>query len=242
MKQLRVLLFAAAVVVAFPALSQPSGIGAPDRRIQIIDYDPGRIVPIRAALGYQLMVEFAPGERIENVSIGDALGWQVTPNKRANILFLKPIDGAATNMTVVTDARRYLFELRVLGKSARAQAPYTLRFVYPEPAAVSVVAPPEPEPHALNSAYAVTGSRESTPLRVFDDGRMTYFEWSEQSATPAIFAISADGSESLVNYTVRGRYVVVQQLASRFALRNGKQVAMVTNSAIPLQDSRRSPR
>ena len=74
---------------------------------------------LRGWFGYQLMLEFEPDERIENVSIGDALGWQVTPNRRANLLFLKPVDRtAATNMTVVTDKRRYAFDLVVATRQA----------------------------------------------------------------------------------------------------------------------------
>ena len=44
---------------------------------------------------------------------------------------------------------------------------------------------------------------------------------------PAIFAVAADGSESLVNYVVRGPYIVVEQVAGRFKLRDGKEVATV---------------
>lgn len=207
-----------------------------DPRIQSVEYDPDQVVPIRGVLGYQLMLEFAPDERIENVSIGDSLGWQITPNRRANVLFLKPIDGTATNMTVLTDTRRYVFDLSVSTGSSRYLAPYTIRFTYPQIAvALPVVEEPEPEkpPTVVNDAYTVTGSRENAPIRVFDDGRMTYFEWPAEGPVPAIFAVGADGSESVINYGVRGSYVVVEQLAARFALRNGPQVAMVVNTRYP---------
>lgn len=223
------LLLAASTLTVSPAAAQ----GAADARVRLVDYDPGRVTQIRAALGYQLMLEFAPNERIENVSIGDAVGWQVTPNRRANILFLKPIDGQATNMTVVTDQRRYLFELRLAPKGSKAQPAYAVRFVYPAP----IVAAPEPAreagPQVSNTAYSVTGAPAVAPSRIFDDGEMTYFEWPPEAAAPAIFALAADGSESMVNYAVHGRYVVVQQLAPRFILRDGKQVATVVNAGFP---------
>ena len=41
-----------------------------------------------------------------------------------------------------------------------------------------------------------------------------------------------DGSESLVNTNVRGDYVVVDQIATRFSLRVGKNVATVINQAV----------
>ncbi|MDO8911220.1 MAG: TrbG/VirB9 family P-type conjugative transfer protein [Phenylobacterium sp.] len=207
--------------------------GPGDPHIQSVEYDPDQVVLLNGVVGYQLMLEFAPDERLVNVSIGDSLGWQVTPNRNANLLFLKPIDKrAVTNMTVVTNQRRYAFDLRVSTGPSLARTPYVVRFIYPQ-VAVAAPAPEwvEPPPEVVNAAYVVTGAAESAPVQVFDDGRMTYFAWAPQAAAPAIFAVAADGAESLVNYGVRGGYTVVEQLAPRFMLRNGKQVATVTNQA-----------
>lgn len=211
--------------------------GAADPRIRTVDYNPDEVVLLRGYFGYQLMIEFALDERIENVSIGDALAWQVTPNRKANLLFLKPVSGeAATNMTVVTDRRRYAFELsarRPTGPRAPDMA-YVVRFIYPpEPVAVVMDAepppPPPPPPEKRNVAYTYTGSRASLPSQVFDDGQFTYFQWPETAPTPALFMLSTSGSESIVNYVVRDGYVVVEQLAPRFVLRNGAEVTTVIN-------------
>lgn len=230
-----------AIILALLCLTAPLASawaqGYADHRVLAVDYDPDRVTAIRGAFGYQLMIEFSPNERIENVSIGDAMGWQVTPNKRANILFLKPLDGRATNMTVVTDARRYMFDLRLAPKAAKTPPPYTVRFIYPAPVQAIPLPPADLEPEPVNTAYAIAGSPETAPARVFDDGLATYFEWPATSAIPAIFAVSGDGTESLVNYNVRGRYVVVQQLAGRFALRHSKQLSTVTNTTFPIQVS-----
>ena len=40
-----------------------------DARIRVVPYIPNSIVELKAALGYQLMIEFGPDERIENVAI-----------------------------------------------------------------------------------------------------------------------------------------------------------------------------
>lgn len=209
--------------------------GATDPRIRTVMYDPDQVVSLRAFFGYQMMLEFGPGERIENVSIGDALSWQVTPNRKANLLFLKPIEAAApTNMTVVTDQRRYSFEM-VARKAAgprQADMAYVVRFLYPpETVAVGVEPPPPLPPERRNIAYTYTGSRASLPSLVFDDGRFTYFQWAEGVSTPALFLLAADGSESIVNYSVRDGFQVVEQLAPRFQLRNGKDVTTVINGA-----------
>jgi type IV secretion system protein VirB9 len=230
-------LILALATVAIPLAVHAAVVPRPgfaDPHIQSVDYDPDQLVLLKGQLGYQIMIEFGPGERLESVSIGDSLGWQVTPNRNASVLFLKPLErNAATNMNVVTSQRRYAFELGVLPKGARTTtAPYILRFIYPQ-IAVALETPPPPDtpPEERNRAYVVSGSVDNRPARVFDDGRMTYFAWPPLASAPAIFAVGADGKESLVNYGVRGQYTMVQQLAPRFVLRSGKSVTTVTNQA-----------
>lgn len=220
----------AALAIQYP---QP---GLADPRIQTVAYDPAEVVALRGSYGFQMMLEFGEDERIENVSIGDALAWQVTPNKRASLLFLKPIaNNAATNMTVVTNRRRYAFELTATRSSAArsGEIPFIVRFTYPsEPAPVlAELLPPElpAPPERRNTAYSYTGSRAALPSLVFDDGAFTYFQWPEAASTPALFLLAGDGSESIVNYGVRDGYIVVEQVAPRFVLRNGKDVTTVIN-------------
>jgi len=209
--------------------------GEVDPRIRSIEYDEAQVVTLTGYLGYQMMIEFAPDERIENVSIGDGISWQVTPNHKANLLFLKPMNAAPpTNMTVVTDHRRYAFELRTrhVGHEPQSAIAYVVRFLYPPdttPVRVVATPPPPAPPERRNIAYTYTGSRASLPSEVFDDGRFTYFQWSENTPVPALFLVARDGGESIVNYTMRDGYQVVEQLAPRFVLRNGKDVTYVIN-------------
>ena len=218
-------LVALLMLVALTAARTPQP-GPVDPHIQSIFYEPDEVVRLQGALGWQIMIEFAPDERIENVSIGDALAWQVTPNKRARNLFLKPlIKNAATNMTVITDRRRYAFSLET---TARLRStPWVLRFEYPREVVVAVeeLLPPPPPP--LNFDYATTGDAAILPTRVWDDGLMTYFEFDPDKVIPAIFAGGPGKDESLVNSSTRGRVMIVQQAGGRFTLRTGKQVATV---------------
>ncbi len=231
--------------LAAPALAQtaaPAAASKPaDPRIRTLPYDPDQVHRLVGVMGFQTMLEFAPDERIENVSIGDALGWQVTPNKRATLLFLKPVDRApATNMTVVTDRRRYVFEL-VIAPASAPEAAYVVRFRYPS-VPVEVAAPPARPAMAqapLNAAYTIKGAGALAPTRVFDDGRATYFAWPQQADLPAIFVIGADGVEGLANAVVKDGYLVVDQLAPRFVLRSDKASATVVNGAWQAQGKAR---
>jgi len=208
--------------------------GVVDPRIRTIAYNSDEVVLLTGYLGYQMMIEFQPDERIENVSIGDSIGWQVTPNHKANLLFLKPMGVTApTNMTVVTDRRRYAFDLRArkAPREPTAAMAYIVRFLYVDDTPVHLIAtePPEPPPERRNINYSYTGSRASLPSQVFDDGRFTYFQWAENVSVPALFLVAHDGSESIVNYHIHDGYQVVEQLAPRFVLRNGKEVTTVIN-------------
>ena len=218
-------LLALALVLAVPAQAQ-----MPDAHVQTVFWDPDQIINITGAPGWQITVEFAPDERIENVAIGDALAWQVVPNKRARNLFLKPLlKNAATNMTVFTDRRRYIFALDTGPR--RASTPWVVRFEYPPPPVVlSAEVVVEQAPITENSDYAKAGDAGLLPTRIWDDGRMTYFEFAEEVAIPAIFMGKPGKDEALVNSTMRGRTVVVQQLAAIFTLREGKRVATVRRS------------
>lgn len=215
--------------------------GATDSRIRTVTYDPDQVVRLTGYFGIQTMLEFAPDERIENVSIGDALGWQVTPNKKANLLFLKPLDRtAATNMTVVTDRRRYVFELVVAGpKASTRDLAYVVRFVVPATAPAPVAPQPAPTtPVVRNTAYGVKGDAAIRPTRIFDDGAATYFTWPPQADLPAVFIVGADGVEGLANAVVRDSYLVVDQLAPRFVLRSGKASLTIVNDAFSKETAR----
>jgi type IV secretion system protein VirB9 len=224
------------LMAATPCLAaQTPKPGASDARIRTVAYDAEQVVELKAVFDYQLMLEFGADERIENVSIGDGLAWQITPNKRADLLFIKPISTAVpTNMSVVTDQHRYVF--RLTAQTAAGLRPdaiaYVVKFVYPASEKARPAAPPAPSaPVRKNIAYTYLGSTAALPAVVFDDGRFTYFRWAPAVSTPAIFLLDEDGRESLVNYAVRGGYVVVEQVARRFVLRNGQAVTTLVNDA-----------
>ena len=225
--------------------AQTPAAGPVDPRIRTIVYNPRQVVTLTGQIGFQMVIEFGPNERIENISIGDSLSWQVTPNKKADLLFLKPIDRSPiTNMAVVTNLHRYNFELLSVAASARRAQTYDVRFLYPNEelnAGRTIVAPETPvsdaaSPDSWNFAYSYDGAKTNVPARVFDDGRFTWFQWPEGVDTPAVFVIGDDGKEALVNHIAKGRYFVVEQIAAHFVLRNGIQITQVYNDALKVRE------
>jgi type IV secretion system protein VirB9 len=228
------------LVASHAAQAQIAAVPEPgpgDPRIKQFLYDPNEIVAIRAQLGYEMTIEFDPNERIENVSVGDSLSWQVTPNRKATLLFLKPMaKGVSTSMTVVTSQRIYSFLLTAVeGKTNDPDQMLRLRFLYPEPpAAPEVEAPPPappPRPEDFNFDYSTKGVKTLYPIRVFDDGKATYFQFDSNKDAPAVFFIAPDGKEEIANTRISGAYTVADVTAENFVLRYGKTKADIRNNA-----------
>lgn len=240
------LTISAACLVATPALAR-------DARLLTHRYNAEEVVRVQGQLGVQASIAFADEELIENVAIGDSASWQVTPNKRANLLFVKPLSPRArTNMTVVTDRRTYFFDL----VSAPTAAPlYVLRFTYPDepqrnpgkPGAAPVLAmsaeeaqavaaaPAEaqPDPAKLNFAWRARGKEKLLPSRIYDDGTSTYLTWPAKALLPAMQIKDDKGVEGPVNYAVRGEVLVVDGVPDVIVLRSGKEVAELQRQAPP---------
>ena len=213
---------------------------ARDPRIRIIDYNPDEIFSVTGHTGYQMTIEFEPGEKIETVGIGDSSGWQVTPNGSAKLLFLKPMAVVpVTNMTLVTNKRHYNLELssRNGARERKDAITYVLRFRLPASPPVLVSADPTehpltPVPEAQwNRNYRFEGSTALVPEEIFDDGRYTFIRFAEDLENPAIFTVTGAEDENLVNSNLRGKYVMIDRVAGQIVLRHGKLVTRLFNEA-----------
>ena len=224
---------------AFALLCCTSAVAATDNRIRTQAYSADQIVRILGKAGIQSTIEFAPDERIENVAVGDSSAWQITPNHRASLLFVKPlVPRSRTNMTVVTDRRTYMFDL-VAGDKWTTPV-YALKFSYPneKPAAdpkatqtVAVVTPPQPTPvqvaEKLHFDWNTKGNGKLLPDHVFDDGSALYLTWSKDTPLPAILTVSEDRKEGPVNYRMDGQYIVISPIPANLVLRYGSKYALL---------------
>lgn len=234
-----------AAALALLALAAP--LHAQDPRLVERFYDPGEVVRIEGKANVQATIRFGEDEMIENVAIGDSQSWQVTPNKRANLLFVKPLaERASTNMTVVTNRHTYFFDLVA---SPRIENPlYVLSFSYPkeiEPAPTRQLAAEQPteaelaavtqpeaivDPADLNFAWQGKGDQKLLPARIYDDGSATFIAWSAGTPVPAILVKDRDGTEGPVNFAVRGDVIVIEGVPREIILRSGKDMATLGNN------------
>lgn len=218
---------------------------ATDARIRQVSYSPDDVFSFTAHYKIQSSIEFASGEDIRTISVGDSDGWQIVPS--GNRIFLKPVElDADTNMTVVTSERVYHFEIY-----AREQLDinddemvFVLRFAYPGEKNYSFdednsTAVPtheiEDNPSQYNFAYTISGSDRIAPIRIFDDGEFTFFQFRDINADlPAFFKVDSERREAIINYRTVGDYVVVERVSSMFTLRHGRDIVCVFNEKMPL--------
>lgn len=249
-KRCKIILYTLLAVASHIAMAaeQPLKL-ASDPRIEVVAYSPYNVVPVIGTTFTATQITFGQNEYIESVQNGDIGAWTASINKNLpNMMFIKPtVYNSKTNMTVVTNEHTYYFELISNPKNhaTQAKATYAIHFVYPEQKQAKVEAQirfAEQQKHAEVSAfknpsaynwdYSFHGDRRILPIHVFDDGQFTYMQLQPHQPVPAVFAVlTPNGQESVVNYRIDGRYLVVQRTAPEFTLRVGKhQVATIFNN------------
>lgn len=211
-----------------------------DSRIKVVPFEADNVVPVHASTFTTTQIVFGRSEVIEGIQNGDVDAWTVSVQKGlGHMLFLKPtILGSDTNMTVITNGHTYYFHLMSNKRdtSQSQHATYAIHFSYPNDATHQLtrqlhfnrqrqrtILNAKRNPKDYNWDYSFSGARSIMPLHIFDDGRFTYMQLHRGQDIPAIFAVNnAEGLESVVNYRREGQYLVVQQVAPQFTLRDGK--------------------
>ncbi|MEZ5656893.1 MAG: P-type conjugative transfer protein TrbG [Sphingobium sp.] len=193
---------------------------------------PGQVTDIALQEGEQLV---GPGP----VAAGDTVRWIIGDTvsgsgaaARVHILVKPTRPDIATNLVINTDRRSYHLELRATPETYMA----SVSWIYPQDELIAlrnrnaVAASAAPvatgvDLSALNFRYRIEGDRVPwKPVRAFDDGRQVFIEFPAgiaQGEMPPLFVTRAAGDAELVNYRVRGRYMVVDRLFAAAELRLG---------------------
>jgi len=125
-----------------------------------------------------------------------------------------PVAMGLPSLTAITSA----------GPATRGAPPVV---TMPEPAA----APAPPAPGAVNYRYTYSGPTDIAPVKIYDDGRTTYFKFAA-SESPQIAVLTAKGEALSVNArrTAEG-LVAVDAIAPRFSLKQGGREVLVYNES-----------
>jgi type IV secretion system protein VirB9 len=212
--------------------------------VQVYPYTEGALYQVYAAPGQITDIALQPGEQLVGsgpVAAGDTVRWIIgdtesgSGDTRRIHIFLKPTRaGLQTNLIINTDRRTYHLELRATDETYMASVSWS----YPQDALIALRRQAEAEEAAapaaigtlealdrLNFRYRIEGDTPPwKPIRAFDDGRQAFIEFPTgiaQGEMPPLWIIGAEGGVELVNYRVRGRYMVVDRLFAAAELRLG---------------------
>lgn len=100
--------------------------------------------------------------------------------------------------------------------------------------AASLNAAPISPTSTINYNYTFAGPQSAAPLKIYDDGRATYFKLHSATERPQVAVIAASGEEMSVptNVTADG-VAVVNVVAPRFAIKNNGARVVVYNEKLP---------
>ncbi|HTY49277.1 MAG TPA: TrbG/VirB9 family P-type conjugative transfer protein [Steroidobacteraceae bacterium] len=218
--------------VAAAAVVPQAGPG--DSRVRVARYAADQVYQLHGYVGYQIDLEFEPGESFLGLASGDIEALSFVA--QGNHLFLKPrAPSVGTNITILTDRREYQIDYSASEHMPPGQegVVYVLRFIFaPRPAAAGRIEQrlddaADTRPH--NSDYWYCGPDVLRPVSAWDDGVQTRLTFGDQAEIPAIFVRNEDGSESLVNFSVEAGDVVIHRVAPALVLRRGALTACVVN-------------
>lgn len=234
-----------------------------DGRIKDVFYNEHDVVEVKACSGVATQIVFGEDEKVLDIASGYTLGWEFQHRKNNLYLkprsikvgqtIFKPMsDKWNTNLIVTTNRHIYSFQLILHSKKGNKrfgydpQIAYRIAFKYPvdEKIKASLAADKneiekrfneKPVPRNWNYAMHIgTGSKNIAPAMAFDDGRFTYFQFPNNREIPAIFVVSEDKTETIVNTHVDPKspdVIAVHRVAPEFVLRLGNAVVGVFNEA-----------
>ncbi len=226
---------------------------ASDNRIKTVVYEKNNVIPIYGNTFITTQIIFGSNEKIIDIQGGDADAWTVNVSKMIpNVLNIKPTlinsntDIIVSSIDDQSKIRRYFFHLKSNNNNvASKNQTYAIQFAYPneerkkllkaldyQQLEKKAIVNASANPKNYNWDYSFSGSRSIMPLHVFDDGKFTYLQLRENQDIPAIFSVNnSAGQEAVVNFRRVGDYIVIQQVAPQFTLRDGKyHVASVFNN------------
>jgi type IV secretion system protein TrbG len=211
--------------------------------MQVYPFTQGALYQVYTAVGQITDIALQPGETLVGsgpVAAGDTVRWIIGDTesgtgatKQIHILVKPTRTELMTNLVINTNIRTYHMELRSTEKTYMASVSWqypqdqliALRSQNTEAQAVQPVASGI-DLSRVNFRYEVTGDRAPwRPLRAFDDGKQVFIEFPRgigQGEMPPLFVVGPEGDTSeLVNYRVRGNYMVIDRLFAAAELRFG---------------------
>lgn len=206
-----------------------------DSRIKTFVYSENEIFPVVLHYGYQTAIEFGKEETIQTYSVGNQFVWQFSAVGRT--LFIRPLeDNIVTNMTVITNKRRYYFELysKMTSNSGDEELSYVVRFFYPDGSNDKIKVKPNQQEqikdtHSLikpyNFNYEISGVNKEVISMVFDNGMQTFYKIENTKMMQNNLKITCDNSN--IDAKFIGSYLMINKICKKSDINlNGKKIVI----------------
>jgi len=226
--------------------------------VQVYPFSDGALYQLYAAPGQVTDIALEAGEQLVGsgpVAAGDTVRWIIGDtesgsgvSKRVHILVKPSRPDLLSNLVINTDRRTYHLEMRSsehtymasLSWAYAADQLIALRQQNAQAEAAQPVASGV-DLEALNFRYQIEGDTPPwRPSRAYDDGRQVFIEFPRgiaQGEMPPLWVIGPEGGAELVNYRVRGHFIIVDRLFAAAELRLGgehqKMVRIVRTDGRP---------
>jgi type IV secretion system protein VirB9 len=211
--------------------------------MQVYPFTQGALYQVYTAVGQITDIALQPGEALVGsgpVAAGDTVRWIIGDtesgsgaSRQVHILVKPTRAELTTNLVINSNLRTYYMELRSTSSTYMA----SVSWQYPQDQLIALrrqnsqaeTAQPVAtgvDISRVNFRYEVSGDRAPwRPLRAFDDSRQVFIEFPRgigQGEMPPLFVVGPEGRTSeLVNYRIRGNYMIVDRLFAAAELRFG---------------------
>jgi type IV secretion system protein VirB9 len=229
-------------------------IGVNAQPMRTYAYEPNKIYPINSGLGIATQIIIDPSEKVKDYGTGFSAGWDLVRRDNIFYIKPKDSD-SETNMYVRTDKRSYLFDLKIVTKDWKrleeaklAGVTYSVNFTYPDAnkdlSVSSENVQSEQNKLGLSDKEVLltklsgtqsyyldydsssdAASKWLVPVKIYDDGKLTFVQMKNSTLAPAFFGRSSDrGEEFLVNKTLQKDTYIIQGVYPFLVIRFGSNV------------------
>jgi type IV secretion system protein VirB9 len=220
------IVFAALPSAYFSAAYAQTLTGRPSK---VYVYEPNKVFTVETGLGIATQIVLDPSEQIKDYGTGFSSGWDIVRRDKRSYLF---------DLKIVTKDWKKIDEAKSLGVA------YQIEFTYTDSLAkrgsITTVMPrnsndptaPVKSPylnfHTDYEAASENGSKWLVPIRVYDDGELTYVHMPAMSSAPAFFGRLTDrGDEFILNRSMKNGIHVLQGVYPFIIVRYSDEVIAI---------------
>lgn len=226
-------------------------MGANAANIRYVDYHPDNVTNITTAPGIASEIIFEEDEEIVYYTFGFDAAWDSTVARNHILIFKSKDEQPQTNLLVHTNKRHYIFTLtngndKWEKNPNSSQAIYSTRIRYKDNKSMQAMAKKEEEKelryrtlNAGNKIYknycfrATKYANDIIPLRIWDNGTLTFILFPQGSKRGAIYERQADGKTALLNqHTEKSGVTVLHGVYENIIIRLGDEAVEIRRTLI----------